>query len=428
MKCIDVKNLLTDYIDNDLDINTKKEIKAHIAICEDCKNELSFLRLYKLDMSSLDKLQAPMNFLDNVHKRIEEPETLLNKIKKISILSRIKLPLEITATCFVIFTVIFIAKPYFKFDKQVYQAKNEVQEKDQTIYQDDTGFDPGEQALYVENETYDDSIEIARNDINLQSKEDTFETNEESIANYKTGRIESNDDSDTLAKESGSLLKDKESYTIAKNTYSAKKSPEKISLPLKSVLNDAKSNQLENEKYESDSLDSSIKHSSEMKLADNSYYNKSKSNRLYSAKRKSAPAPVASKSMLGQSTNRSKAKKATTSKSIKRSYIAKQDKSFKKSSKRTKKYKPASQSQKKATQKNSLVEIKKILKTVNGKIIKEELFKGTKKPNYIILQIPINKTKVFLDRLQKIVKINKYPTDKKNGKKYIRLKIKFVNK
>jgi hypothetical protein len=54
MDCANINNLLIDYIDDNLNINLRKEVEGHISACPDCKLELDQMRTLLTDMNSIE--------------------------------------------------------------------------------------------------------------------------------------------------------------------------------------------------------------------------------------------------------------------------------------------------------------------------------------------------------------------------------------
>lgn len=70
MKCDKIKELiLTDYIDDQLDLKIKREVTQHIASCEGCKRYLESVKKYTIDTFSKDAPQTPP---DEIWQNIEE--------------------------------------------------------------------------------------------------------------------------------------------------------------------------------------------------------------------------------------------------------------------------------------------------------------------------------------------------------------------
>jgi len=74
MECSRFKELFSDHIDGTLDEQTRRMLEGHLAVCEHCAEELRELRACVSALGSLEKVQAPADFLHRVHERIHRGE------------------------------------------------------------------------------------------------------------------------------------------------------------------------------------------------------------------------------------------------------------------------------------------------------------------------------------------------------------------
>jgi len=96
MECSRFKELFSDHIDGTLDEQTRRMLEGHLAVCEHCAEELRELRACVSALGSLEKVQAPADFLHRVHERIHrgEPVSWRQWLKeKLCFPVRVKLPL-----------------------------------------------------------------------------------------------------------------------------------------------------------------------------------------------------------------------------------------------------------------------------------------------------------------------------------------------
>jgi len=108
MDCAAILELLSEYIDGTLDSKAKEAIEKHIAVCENCKQELASLRAVVEELSSLDQVKPPADFLEKIHERME-PRSTFNKIlRKLFVPYGIKIPLELAAAATVAILVVLV--------------------------------------------------------------------------------------------------------------------------------------------------------------------------------------------------------------------------------------------------------------------------------------------------------------------------------
>ena len=106
MDCKIIKNLLSEYLEGDLDDLQKAQVEKHLSTCKDCAAEVESLKHLIKDLGSLKKVSAPEDLLDGIHRQLGiQP-------KKKPFIDRIKLPLEAAGVLVsIILIVIFINQP-----------------------------------------------------------------------------------------------------------------------------------------------------------------------------------------------------------------------------------------------------------------------------------------------------------------------------
>ncbi|WP_312649456.1 anti-sigma factor family protein [Aminipila sp.] len=68
MTCLEVQELLSAFIDNELDEEIKKEIQEHIQNCAQCRKDVQELKIVIAELASLEDVPVPEAF----HKRLHE--------------------------------------------------------------------------------------------------------------------------------------------------------------------------------------------------------------------------------------------------------------------------------------------------------------------------------------------------------------------
>jgi hypothetical protein len=106
-KCDEILDLLSLYIDNELDEVSAKMVKEHVEECSSCKSEL--VQLYEVVKlcNDIDEVELPENFKDDLHQRLTSEKQKLDDGKKILIMrSRImKTITSVAAVVLVVFAV-----------------------------------------------------------------------------------------------------------------------------------------------------------------------------------------------------------------------------------------------------------------------------------------------------------------------------------
>jgi hypothetical protein len=75
MECRKIVNLLSAFIDAELDGKRRKMVEEHLQECSDCSERLRELKLISLSIQSIPPLKAPPRFEDVVMARLASPPT-----------------------------------------------------------------------------------------------------------------------------------------------------------------------------------------------------------------------------------------------------------------------------------------------------------------------------------------------------------------
>jgi len=94
MECAKIRELLSEYIDGILDEQTKARVDKHLLTCEDCTEELASLRAVVDKLGSLESVEAPGDFLDKLHQRMEPGFTFRKLVQTLFVPVYVKIPLE----------------------------------------------------------------------------------------------------------------------------------------------------------------------------------------------------------------------------------------------------------------------------------------------------------------------------------------------
>lgn len=108
MRCSQVTELLSEYVDDALDAPTKARLDEHLAHCPTCTAELASLRSYLGAMASLPRVQAPADFLAGVHERLEPPGVISKLANWLFFPLKLKLPFEVAGLVAASFLVVLL--------------------------------------------------------------------------------------------------------------------------------------------------------------------------------------------------------------------------------------------------------------------------------------------------------------------------------
>jgi hypothetical protein len=108
MDCPRVKELLSEYIDGTLEAEDRDRVDQHLLACAACRDELESLRALVRELGSLESVQPPDDFLDQLHERMEPRFSPRRVVRALFVPVRIKIPLEL-ATALTAAIIIFSA-------------------------------------------------------------------------------------------------------------------------------------------------------------------------------------------------------------------------------------------------------------------------------------------------------------------------------
>jgi len=123
MECAKIEERLSEYVDDVLDGETKALIEKHLSTCERCQEELASLKALVKELGSLESVEAPKDFLERVHERMEPRFGVGKLIRWLFVPVRIKVPLEF-ATAAAIAILIFYVSSIEQRETQIARAPN----------------------------------------------------------------------------------------------------------------------------------------------------------------------------------------------------------------------------------------------------------------------------------------------------------------
>jgi len=108
MECAAILELLSEYIDGTLDAQTRTAVEKHVAVCENCKQVLASLHAVVEELSALDPVKPPADFLEKIHERMETRSGFNKVVRKLFVPFHIKIPLELAAAATVTILVVLV--------------------------------------------------------------------------------------------------------------------------------------------------------------------------------------------------------------------------------------------------------------------------------------------------------------------------------
>ncbi len=110
MKCEEITNLLSGYLDGELDGGERKLVEEHLRVCPACAEELRVLRGCVESIGSLEEVEPPADFLGRVHDRLEKKTGSKTAFGKIFVPPPWRIPLEAAAAAAVVILVVYLVK------------------------------------------------------------------------------------------------------------------------------------------------------------------------------------------------------------------------------------------------------------------------------------------------------------------------------
>ncbi len=129
MECALIQERLSEFIDGTLDANDRAAVENHISTCKSCKEDLASLTEMVEELHAMDPVEAPADFLEKIHERMDSRFSLDGIIRKLFIPFRIKIPLEFAAAATITILVFFVFNIQQKEGPSVRMLSDSISEK-----------------------------------------------------------------------------------------------------------------------------------------------------------------------------------------------------------------------------------------------------------------------------------------------------------
>ena len=129
MECALIQERLSEFIDGTLDANDRAAVENHISTCKSCKQDLASLTEMVEELHAMDPVEAPADFLEKIHERMDSRFSLDRIIRKLFIPFRIKIPLELAAAATITILVFFVFNIQQKEGPSVQILSDSISEK-----------------------------------------------------------------------------------------------------------------------------------------------------------------------------------------------------------------------------------------------------------------------------------------------------------
>jgi hypothetical protein len=129
MECALIQERLSEYIDGTLDANDRAAVENHISTCKTCKEDLASLTEMVEELHAMDPVEAPADFLEKIHERMDSQFSFNRIIRKLFIPFRIKIPLELAAAATITILVFFVFNIQQKESPSIQILSDSISEK-----------------------------------------------------------------------------------------------------------------------------------------------------------------------------------------------------------------------------------------------------------------------------------------------------------
>ncbi|MBL0700681.1 MAG: zf-HC2 domain-containing protein [Desulfosarcina sp.] len=108
MGCAKIRRNLSGYIENELDANTMNIVEQHLFSCNKCKEAFNSMHILVQDLSVMESVKAPDDFLDRLHDRIKKDSGFNRLARKLFLPPMIKVPFQFAAAAAMAVLIFFI--------------------------------------------------------------------------------------------------------------------------------------------------------------------------------------------------------------------------------------------------------------------------------------------------------------------------------
>lgn len=199
INCKEINELISLYMDNELDELTRKAFEEHVNLCKDCKDNLDELLSMKELLGSIEEVELPEGFKATLHEKLmEEKQKKENKSKFLLINSKyIKIISSVAACILLVFAVRGLWMQNERYTENSFlQDQRSGENKELSI-----AMDNAESNKAVSNNTlaYEDSVEMKRSgnaEVESSSVIESVQDFEESMQNTRSSGSGANPQND----------------------------------------------------------------------------------------------------------------------------------------------------------------------------------------------------------------------------------------
>lgn len=110
--CDLIREFLSEYMDGTLDEDKKQRVQVHLSECQDCRHQLQKLQEISAEIKNIKKVQPPQDFLERLHQRIEQRESLDGFLARLLKSSQVKVYITASVTFLFVFALYRVVNQY----------------------------------------------------------------------------------------------------------------------------------------------------------------------------------------------------------------------------------------------------------------------------------------------------------------------------
>jgi len=110
MECKEIKERLSEYIDDALDREQQHLVEDHLTSCKACREELASLQSLINEIAASETVKAPDDFMETLHARMTPGFRFRKLLRTLFVPLRIKIPLELATAGALAVLVFFVVR------------------------------------------------------------------------------------------------------------------------------------------------------------------------------------------------------------------------------------------------------------------------------------------------------------------------------
>ncbi len=207
MTCLEVQELLSAFVDNELDKNTMQKVQKHINNCPSCRKELEELKVILDELASLEDVSVPEIFDERLHKALVLEGISIRDSKKIDIKNKKKINWKAISSLAAVFMVGLLT--FILYNNNLEDFSNKDFSSDSYVLEQSTESTETNENIEEEESSTEDVEDIKKNQ-EESSNQHNSEIKEKAKASEETKKEETKEDETMVAPKVKSIQADEE--------------------------------------------------------------------------------------------------------------------------------------------------------------------------------------------------------------------------